>query len=219
MRKFLSILVCFLCFITAACDDSDNTKLFGAGGDEGPMVEDPIRAAAGGLTGSAASIHTTTIRIFQEHSLTAKDIYKLDFSLPGDPTYGDNPEFEVFNPDANNHPGLPPEFIARFTDDPDPAGFVFTIANKIYGAGTDETDLIAVFPNVKPEICEDIRKISNLGRISEYTDSEQQINLTAFPDIPAVPPTIILPFKYENTANGCIRTKGGLYYVHTLYLR
>jgi len=33
-------------------------------------------------------------------AIKAEDFEKLDFSMPGDPAYGDNPDYEVFNPEG-----------------------------------------------------------------------------------------------------------------------
>ena len=69
---------------------------------------------SGYLSMYAAGVRTSIARVFVRNGLEVqkiknwdideKNFYKLDFSIEGQDTYGDNPEYEVFNPEGGGEP-------------------------------------------------------------------------------------------------------------------
>lgn len=78
-----------------------------------------------------------------------------------------------------------------------------TIANRVKGAATDETDLIIVLAGVNNEAC----KASGL-------ESQGSIDMTPYPDLPSQPAKTELPGD-----KGCIKTPNGNYFYKLLRAR
>lgn len=182
--------------------------------------EDPTIRAMNTLTGVASFIHSQVLRTVSKNNLGDRNLHQLDFSMPRDPDFGDNPELEVFNlKDEGSHLPFSNDFFLMTTGNPDHSGFIFTLANRIAGLGTSQSDLIAVLPNVRSDLCSRISTNSKHLQQEVYIDDIQNIDLTSFPAEPITPNTIVTPILKTDTGGGCIRTNDGFHYIHAIFKR
>lgn len=165
------------------------------------------------------AIRIPIARMVRTYNLDGKSLSQIDFSYPDDESYGDKPELEIFNPEGG---GVPPltsqEFqhsFARFSKTP---RIIFTLGNKVRNKGSEQSDLIAVIPDIHSEVCQKIQDEShkaNMERTSDVVLSiGQNLNLIAFPSEADERDVVVLPYD-----EGCIKTPDGYYYYQVLVER
>jgi hypothetical protein len=82
----------------------------------------------------------------------------------------------------------------------------------VLGSGTEKSDLVAIMPHVREDMCKRIYKKSFSG--SEIPILNVIPNLTSHPQEVAENELVILPAQ-----NGCIKTPNGYYYYNVLFER
>jgi len=111
-------------------------------------------------------------KIFQELNKSGQfnldDFEKVDFSLSVDPTYGDNPSFEFFNPAGRfKAQPVPQELLDEIAED-GKGKIIFNLRRGIEERNEDylpsrlEVDILfAIVPNVKRRECNNVNDIGN----------------------------------------------------------
>lgn len=159
------------------------------------------------------SISIPCWRIIKKYNLEGDDILLLDFSYPNDASYGDKPQYEVFNPLSGD--ATPPtqinDIYKKYADNPQ---IIFTLGNKVEGLGSDKAEIVAIMPRVHEDICESIHKKQVQGATLEIPTASSAPNLTPYPTIVDRENIYTLPSRH-----GCIKTPSGFYYYRALIER
>lgn len=169
------------------------------------------------LTQYPAGIAIAIQRIFVRNNLTEKDLYKVGFSSPEEPSFGDKPEFEIFSPKGGQMTPFNPEY---YTDAGENPVFLYTLGNKVKGAMTEKTDFLAIFPHPFYEICKQVNRESLKDNTNEVSipKVDRDPNLLKFPQEPIGAEIVELPEGVKSTF-GCVEAPSGLYFYQVLLPR
>ncbi len=168
--------------------------------------------SSGRITNITVGIDAAIKRINIKNNLAETPIEKLDFSLPGDVAYGENPTFELFNPEGGQlDPILDLRSLKGWEDYSDSPKYIFTFGNRTKENGTDKSELMVILPNVKEAPCLLINKNREQSFIPELS-----VNINLVPHPQEVPENEIVTLPNEE---GCIKTPSGFYYYAVLRKR
>lgn len=104
-------------------------------------------------------------RLVKNGKFSLNDFERLDFSLPGDAEYGDNPAFEFFNPQSIFHVRPYSEYLPHFIDQATTVATPRVIVNlrrSVRPDGRTLDALYAIVPNIKKDKCLRIQSLGSL---------------------------------------------------------
>lgn len=134
----------------------------------------------------------------------------ISFAHPDAPaaygTYGDNPPAEIFNPEGGGATWREPPSGLTYNSGGTPDRWEFYGTTAVPGAGTDRAELVAVLPNLLPEICAKINEINGLDSQQPEDDGDCVYAGTGDRFIPATPPATAFDTS-PNTMNAATFTR------------
>lgn len=175
-----------------------------AGVDE-YIKPNPIKTASSYVKNEAASANSLLTRLMIGNQMTEKDLYRVNFAKPWDDDYLQEDKINLFPEDYRELD------LSDYTTHPEYGRYIFTIANRVKGKTLGEPELLAVFPYVKEEICQELNKIINASET--HAGLVQSIDLTPYPNMPDEFNVIVLP---ERSRTLCLKAEKSYHYVLSL---
>lgn len=119
--------------------------------------------------------------VYRQGKISPDDFEKLDFSLPGDPAYGDDPTYEVFNPEGPykiddappeaQRPFPPQKWIDELTTVKN-TRLIYNIRRHVNRHGIVRDDLVLIIPNAK---CKPRQPLSDESAVAIAPDNRQAL--------------------------------------------
>ncbi len=180
------------------------------------------------LPSYAAEIRTIANRIFLREKIISEtqsspkleDIKKLDFVRADEAGFGSNPRWEVFN-EYNGGEKINKKYHSIIQQSSKIGKYQFTFSNRIDGLGTEQSELLAILPNVNKKVCEGIiRKIYGIPDPTVVMDIpiSRAPNISSQNDEEIISlPAIRLKAWKNEFISGCFQADNIYYYYDVLY--